>query len=110
MGTKCCAITGRCYDPSRPGLCAFPPPGTTLPCVDDTQCNSGMLGDTGYCDGAGCTAPGGCRYGGGLCDGALEPVCGCDGKNYMNEKCAKVVSVRVNHAGYCTDAEAPPAH
>jgi hypothetical protein len=48
--------------------------------------------------------------GGGTCNGALEPVCGCNGKNYMNETCARAVSVRVSHAGYCTDAEAPDAN
>src|SRR6185503_12788446 len=106
-GTSCCAITGRCYDPNKPGLCAFPPAGTRLPCLEDTDCVNGWVGEPkGFCWGPGCSGPGGCMIVGGLCDGELAPVCGCNGKNYMNEKCAQVVPVRVRNAGYCADAEA----
>jgi hypothetical protein len=101
-GAQCCAITGRCYDPAKPGLCAFPPPGTRLPCVDDSDCPS----DT-FCDGPSCSGPGGCKSISGPCNGELLPVCGCDGKNYMNAKCANTASKRVRHEGYCSDADTP---
>lgn len=98
-GAKCCGITGLCYDPSKAALCSFPPPGTTVPCLDDTQCIQGVE----YCSGQGCTDPGGCADipGSGSCTGELTPVCGCNGKSYANAGCAAAAGVRVAHAGQC---------
>ncbi len=94
----CCGITGRCYDPSQPVLCSFPPAGTSVPCIDDAQCVPGQ-----YCFADGCDGPGGCRNipGTGECTGQLDPVCGCDGKSYVNSDCAAVAGTRVAHAGQC---------
>jgi hypothetical protein len=97
-GQECCSITGQCYDPSQPALCAFPPEGTSFPCVDDTQCFEGHE----YCFADGCEGPGGCVSIPGTCDGLLEPVCGCNGKSYVNASCAAVDGVRVAHAGECS--------
>lgn len=98
-GQQCCGITGQCYDPSQPALCAFPPPGTHSPCIDDTQCIQGAE----YCLGDGCDGPGGCANipGTGTCGGQLDPVCGCDGKSYVNADCAAEAATRIAHAGQC---------
>jgi hypothetical protein len=96
-GEQCCGITGLCYDPSKPVLCSFPPAGTSVPCIDDTQCIQGVE----YCKGPGCTEPGGCALISGSCTGELAPVCGCNGKSYTNEGCAAVAGTRVAHDGQC---------
>lgn len=98
-GQRWCGITGRCYDPSKPVLCSFPPPGTLTPCIDETQCSAGVQ----YCFAKGCDGPGGCVNlpGTGSCTGELAPVCGCNGKSYVNEACAAVAGTRVAHTGEC---------
>ncbi len=97
-GQQCCGITGQCYDPSKPALCAFPPPGTHIPCIDDSQCIPGAE----YCKGDGCDAPGGCAaIPGSTCSGQLDPVCGCNGKSYVNADCAAAEATRVAHKGEC---------
>jgi hypothetical protein len=103
-GQQCCSITGRCYDPSVPYLCTLPPPGTTISCVDDSQCTT-----VEFCSGSGCSGPGGCLgFGSGDCGGELSPVCGCDGNSYTNAGCAVAVGVRIAHDGVCEGADAGP--
>lgn len=98
-GEKCCSITGVCYDSSLPVLCSFPPPGSSVPCLDDSHCMDGVE----YCSGAGCTGPGGCvsMPGTGSCTGEFTPVCGCNGKTYTNAACASVEGARLAHDGQC---------
>ncbi len=98
-GQKCCSITGVCYDASLPVLCSFPPPGSSVPCLDDSHCMDGVE----YCSGAGCTGPGGCvsMPGTGSCTGEFTPVCGCNGKTYTNATCASVEGARLAHDGQC---------
>jgi hypothetical protein len=96
-GEKCCAISGLCYDASRPVLCTEPPAGTSRPCETQADC----LGYE-FCDGPGCTGPGGCRPIGSVkCDPLLKAVCGCDGQNYGNASCAKNAGSRVASEGAC---------
>jgi hypothetical protein len=102
QGQQCCSITGRCYDASVPYLCTLPPPGTTISCVDDSQCTN-----VEFCSGSGCSGPGGCiGFAPGYCTGELKPVCGCDGKSYTNAGCAVAVGVRIAHDGACGGADA----
>jgi hypothetical protein len=96
-GQTCCAIYGTCLDPSVPYLCSFPPAGTRVPCLQDLDCRDGE-----FCQGDGCSAPGGCVFGGSsMCTGLLEPVCGCDGHTYTNEGCTAAAGVRTSHTGAC---------
>jgi hypothetical protein len=97
-GQTCCAMYGTCLDPSVPYLCSPPPAGTRAPCLQDLDCWFNE-----FCQGAGCSGPGGCVAGGnGLCSGVLEPVCGCDGNTYTNEDCTVAAGVRTSHTGACT--------
>ena len=102
QGQECCGITSRCYDPSVPYLCTFPPPGTSLSCLEDRQC----LGSQ-FCFGAGCSGEGGC-VSPGSCTGELTPVCGCDGKSYTSAGCARAAPTRVAHDGVCASPDAGP--
>jgi hypothetical protein len=95
-GQDCCAITGKCYDPAEPGLCAYPPPGASLPCLENADCPS-----TAYCKREGCDGPGGCFSLEPSCPGDLDPVCGCDGKTYVNAQCAGASATSVAHEGEC---------
>jgi hypothetical protein len=100
-GQQCCSITGRCYDPSIPYLCTLPPPGTSISCVDDSQCTT-----VEFCSGVGCSGPGGClAFSTGDCGGELSPVCGCDGKSYTNAGCADAVGIRIAYDGVCEGAD-----
>jgi hypothetical protein len=96
-GQKCCAIYGTCLDTSVPDLCTFPPAGASRSCVEDVHCHDGE-----FCQGAGCSGPGGCVFvDGSMCTGVLDPVCGCDGKTYTNEGCTFAAGVRTAHTGSC---------
>lgn len=99
-GLICCAIYGKCVDPALPVLCTPPPASTRSACASDRQCDPMFE----FCQGPGCSGPGGCVSVGGLCNGVLEPVCGCDGKTYTNESCTLAIPTRTAHAGAC----APP--
>jgi hypothetical protein len=96
---RCCAITGFCYAEEKAALCALPPEGTTRPCLSNADC----LTESEFCDGAGCDGPGGCKPFG-TCGAVLEPVCGCDGKSYVNAPCAASAGVRVASRGQCENA------
>jgi hypothetical protein len=98
-GFACCAISGRCVDPSLfSALCVQPPAGTLLACLSDRQC----LATFEFCNGPGCSGPGGCTVAGGECSGVLDPVCGCDGQTYTDASCTPSVPTRIAHAGACT--------
>lgn len=94
----CCMITHYCYPASDPDRCRTPPPGTTFPCTADDQCPFFY-----YCQGDGCSGPGGCVPFGRQedCGVTLEPVCGCDGKTYTSAPCAAYRGVRVAALGEC---------
>lgn len=102
-GEDCCAITGFCYDPAHPGVCAIPPEGTFLPCEKDSDCPN--LNGQPFCRGVGCGLPGGCvtkpdPVG---CNPNQEQVCGCDGKTYASQCEADANGVTVDHTGACGD-------
>ena len=99
-GLTCCAITGLCYDaPEQDWLCTFPPEGTKTSCLDDSQCTFGT-----YCKSESCGEPGGCVNKGQCNAPQLDPVCGCDGVDYLNEECASSEGVNIAHEGECARA------
>jgi hypothetical protein len=95
-GQKCCPISGKCYDRNISVLCSTPPLGTLASCVEDRQCDVNE-----FCEGPGCSGPGGCLFEGGLCSGELMPVCGCDGRTYVDRSCTVPAGVRISHIGAC---------
>lgn len=105
-GSQCCAITGRCFAPSESWRCEEQPDGSILDCVSTGECNSGAGGGAGgdrVCDGNACGGPGLCRPRGSTssCGGDVNPVCGCDGQNYVNACWARAAGTRVAHGGNC---------
>ena len=99
-GLSCCGITGYCYDPAVPDLCVVPPAWGLLPCVADEDCP----GTVSFCQGTQCGAPGACKPALVDCEGSLEPVCGCNGKTYMNQACADNDRVATDYVGWCPDS------
>jgi hypothetical protein len=95
---RCCAVTGTCTDPNCAACCRRPPAGTSFPCVTNAHCQEGE-----YCVGEGCGTPGGCRpvENRSRCTGESEPVCGCDGRNYLNRCWAAVSGSRTAASGAC---------
>ena len=95
---QCCPNTSTCFDPACLDCCRTPPPGTDFPCDTDSQCYPEQ-----YCSGDGCGTPGGCALirGTGECSGAVEQVCGCDGRTYVNACWATGSGVRISSLGAC---------
>ncbi|MEZ4410256.1 MAG: Kazal-type serine protease inhibitor [Polyangiales bacterium] len=95
---SCCPLTGVCFDEGCPDCCRAPPPGTDFPCRTDADCYPSQ-----WCRGEGCGTPGGCavRRPTGECPGAVDPVCGCDGRTYISACWALSASVRVASTGEC---------
>jgi len=50
-----------------------------------------------------CDSVGQCKSRPQECDTSVRPVCGCDGKNYLNEVVAAAAGVSVAHLGRCED-------
>jgi hypothetical protein len=98
----CCTIDSRCHVEADREICVPPPPGTRLACRTTADC-----GDNEYCQGEGCTAPGGCVPFGseGDCGVIIDPVCGCDGNTYTNADCAASRGVRIADVGNCPGGE-----
>lgn len=99
-GNECCPITGRCYDPiGCAGCCRFPPPGTRISCRSNDHCAGFME----YCFIATCDGLGGCirRDHLGDCSGELNPVCGCNGRSYLNACFAARAGTGVASTGAC---------
>jgi hypothetical protein len=74
---------------------------TATTCTDHSQCAKGE-----YCKMPLCGQPkgatGSCEArGGGICPEVLEPVCGCDGKDYTSPCDAAFAGANVAHTGYC---------
>jgi len=95
----CCNVTGTCTNRTCAACCRPPPPGTTFPCVTNDHCQDGE-----YCVGEGCGTPGGCRAteNRSRCTGESNPVCGCDGRDYLNACWSAVSGSRVASTGACS--------
>jgi hypothetical protein len=110
MSEACCPLTGRCYSTNEPWRCPADADGGVLDCLTNAECGSGAGGGGAaagsWCAGERCGTPGRCT---GVrraseCPGTLEPVCGCDGRTYLNECQARAQGTRVASRGSCPDA------
>ena len=105
-GNVCCALNGRCYDPSEPWRCQFQPDGAILNCAQSSECVDGAGGGSGsesFCLAEGCSTPGICRSrtSTSSCGGDVQQVCGCNGKTYVNACWASADGVAVASEGAC---------
>lgn len=73
----------------------------TPPCADGLFCNFPTSSICGRADG-----PGTCDAIPEVCDGVVDPVCGCDGETYNNACEAFTHSVSVDHVGRCAGDDA----
>ena len=98
----CCTIDSRCRVEADREICVTPPPGTRIACRTTADC-----GDREYCQGEGCTAPGGCVTiaSEGDCGVIIDPVCGCDGVTYTSADCAASRGIRIADVGNCPGGE-----
>lgn len=80
----------------------FAPPGDGYPCLTDQDCDS-ESDNSRFCDHPDCGDQGYCStraYGLDEC-ALLQPVCGCDGADYLNPCAAHGAGQSVAHEGTC---------
>jgi hypothetical protein len=108
-GRVCCPATGACYDPSCTTCCLAPTdagidPDAGTRCARNTDCAAGE-----YCNGDSCGGTAGtCAPIPDHCDTIVDPVCGCDGIDYVNPCGAAAASTRVAYRGMCPGPDAGP--
>ncbi|MDX2009345.1 MAG: hypothetical protein SFW67_04095 [Myxococcaceae bacterium] len=106
-GETCCSLTGKCFSPNESWRCAPLADGGVLDCASDTECGPSGIGGgaagPSYCAGDQCGAPGKCMplVSSRACPGTVVPVCGCDGKDYLNECWARASGTRVATPAPC---------
>lgn len=107
-GARCCAKTGQCYLVTEAWRCEELD-GSIPDCRRNEDCQSGAGGGpaTGqWCSGNGCASePGRCAnlVSSSSCSGTVEPVCGCNGRTYVNECWARAAGVRIASRASCPD-------
>jgi len=106
-GQLCCAVVGACMPADEAERCFVPPSGSRFPCLDDSHCGrwegESRAAEDYFCARETCGGPGGCQEKPRDCDGTLDPVCGCDDVNYVNQCSAAQAGVSVASAGECAE-------